>query len=110
MSEQDKQLALLDIGPASAAPEPPAYPSWYTPSKERHTANTNVVAGRHPMGHRLAEGRESCGTCLHIIRKQFGKTYLKCAVSRMTGGPATDVRAKWPACENWKGSTMRGPS
>lgn len=52
--------------------------------------------GKGPQGH-------FCRDCRHLVRKQMGKTYLKCALlcRQWTGGPATDIRAKSPACEHW---------
>ncbi len=39
-----------------------------------------------------------CQTCVHLVRREFSKTYFKCGLTKMTGGPATDWRAKWSAC------------
>jgi len=77
------------------------YPDWYRPSKSRRRANSYVLQGRHPMGFALGIEQTKCGTCKHLHRHQRTKTYLKCSLTRMTGGPATDVRAKWRGCEKW---------
>lgn len=47
---------------------------------------------------------ETCGTCQHIVRKMMGKTYLKCGANRAnwTGGIASDIRARSPACRLWE--------
>ncbi len=99
MSNETKQLTLLDLGPTSSQPEPQPYPEWYTPSSERRSASRSVLRGRHPMGFELATGRDTCSTCAHLVRKSV---YLKCAMTKMTSGAATDIRAKWPACVKWE--------
>ena len=43
-----------------------------------------------------------CRECVHLYRKVMGKTYLKCALRRNTGGPATDHRARWAACAKFE--------
>ena|ERR1700735_5514120 len=59
-------------------------------------------------GHAAAPGSgpsgETCGSCLHLYRNQMASTYLKCYLSRArwTGGAATDVKARDPACEKWE--------
>jgi len=47
---------------------------------------------------------ETCKTCRHIYRNEMAKTYLKCGLMRAvwTGGPATDIKASWPACSKWE--------
>lgn len=78
-------------------------PSWYTPTKERATQNRNAARGLHPMGFRLANNGETCGSCAHLVRKRrCSRTYLKCRVGKNTSGPATDIRAQWGACEKWE--------
>lgn len=96
------QLSLLDLGPASK-PQEATFPAWYTPSKVRKTANMRVLQGRHPMGMRLAE-EGTCGSCKNILQTgtRAGGRYLKCDLVPMTHGPATDIRAKWLACEKWE--------
>lgn len=79
-------------------------PDWYTPSPERRTANKRVTAGYHPMGMALGPADETCGSCVHLYANRLSKDYLKCALVPATGGPATDVRKKWRACERWASS------
>lgn len=64
----------------------------------------------HPMGHRMpvlcerAAG-ETGGGCVHLARSENGsrtKVWLKCGLSAHTSGPATDTRARWPACNRWE--------
>ena len=46
---------------------------------------------------------EDCGTCRHLERIRYAKTYLKCGLMRQvwSHGPGTDVRAGSPACDKW---------
>ena len=46
---------------------------------------------------------ETCGSCAHLYRNRMAKTYLKCGLMRAhwTGGRATDVLARAPACREW---------
>jgi hypothetical protein len=47
---------------------------------------------------------ETCGTCKHIYRNRLAKTYLKCNLmsAHWTGGGATDIKARAPACRRWE--------
>lgn len=47
-------------------------------------------------------GGARCGNCDHLRSHTLAKTYYKCGAVKMTGGPATDVRLKWPACTAWE--------
>lgn len=71
-----------------------------------------LAAGRHPVSRlplrddappvdeRTAPGPR-CRTCVHLVHDTgHAKTYLKCG-QNITGGPATDLRAWWPACLAW---------
>jgi hypothetical protein len=61
-----------------------------------------------PRGHVSAPGTgpegERCGTCFHLYRNEMAKVYLKCGLNlaNWTGGRASDIRAKDPACRHWK--------
>ena len=44
---------------------------------------------------------ETCGSCAHILRRQYAKTYIKCARTE-THGAATDIRVGSPACSCWE--------
>lgn len=66
-------------------------------AKQRATRRGHAgQPGRGPTG-------ETCGSCASLFRNEMAKTYLKCRLSRSrwTGGAATDVKAKDPACEFW---------
>jgi hypothetical protein len=68
------------------------------------------LAGR-PLGYAALPGTgpegETCKTCAHLYRNRMAKTYLKCGLMRAvwTGGGATDVLARSPACRRWEPST-----
>jgi hypothetical protein len=54
--------------------------------------------GIHPVSRRALRGEGTCGECDHCKRQ--GR-YVKCDLNS-TGGPATDIRLKWPACVSFK--------
>ena len=43
-----------------------------------------------------------CKACVHFVRVQKGKTYLKCDLRRITNSEASDHRANWPACAKFQ--------
>lgn len=49
---------------------------------------------------------ETCGSCDHCWRGRGGR-YRKCNLVRAlwTGGLATDIKARSPACSKWKAET-----
>jgi hypothetical protein len=66
-----------------------------------------MMAWRHPhTGLPLLDPLgETCGTCKHSERSRSrggGKTWIKCGLFGASGGPATDIKARWPACERWQ--------
>lgn len=59
---------------------------------------TAAKVGSGPQG-------ETCGSCAFKLRvKYHDKSYLKCGLmeKHWTHGGASDIRAKWPACREWK--------
>lgn len=62
-------------------------------SKHGHAA----LPGTGPAG-------ETCRSCLHLVRKEMSRTYLKCGLMQAywTGGGWTDVRAGDAACRRWE--------
>ena len=44
-----------------------------------------------------------CRDCHHFRRLTYSKTYFKCALTqpRWTGGAATDIQARAPACQHF---------
>jgi hypothetical protein len=69
-----------------------------------------------PNGHAARPGSgpegETCGSCSHLYRNRMSKTYLKCSLmrARWTGGGATDVRARDPACLKWAAISPEPPA
>lgn len=59
----------------------------------------------NPMIPIYGEGPEgtTCASCVHLVL-QGGTSgrYLKCELRRNTRGPATDHRARWPACGKYE--------
>lgn len=64
-------------------------------------------AATTPKGYAALPGTgpagETCGSCVHLARRRMARVYLKCGLMERgwTGGAATDVRAKAPACSRW---------
>jgi hypothetical protein len=54
---------------------------------------------------------ETCGSCLHIFRNRLSRTYLKCSKnkSNWTGGPASDILSRSPACKFWEAQPPEKP-
>jgi len=79
-------------------------PEWFIPSGQAKRQTTHVQAGRHPMGGRLMPdpGDRRCGNCRFHFLRTWSRSYHKCSLTDYTGGPATDIRMKWPACVEWK--------
>lgn len=60
-----------------------------------HKVNPMVLAfGAGPTEHK-------CKACAHFYRKQYAKTYFKCAFRGDTNGLGTDHRANWPTCSKF---------
>lgn len=101
-SEQYK----LELAIEQAHERLPATPSWFQAGTVTQTEN--VLRGLHPLGFSLLETPgHTCGSCAHARRKVLGKTYRKCALHH-TGGPATDIRLKWAACEHYERRVAHG--
>jgi hypothetical protein len=87
----------------------------------------DISLGRHPLTggvlHPQASRRRdsdspkddpfTCGSCyFREARRYHGKSYPKCiayAPSRITHGPASDVRAWWPACTDYSPGSSISP-
>lgn len=70
-----------------------------------------IERGVHPHNGMplLQPAGETCGSCKHHRVKRFSKAYHKCAFTKDSAGPATDIRVRWPACSKWeKGETTDG--
>lgn len=74
-----------------------------TPAERRR-----LRGGQPPKGYAAPPGSgptgETCKSCLHLVRREKAKTYLKCGLMQQgwTGGAGTDVRASSPACSRWE--------
>ena len=75
-----------------------------TPDERRKLTRRGPV----PKGHAWTPGTgpadETCGSCTHLSRITFAKTYLKCWRNRpaWTAGRASDIRSKDAACKFWE--------
>jgi hypothetical protein len=49
-----------------------------------------------------ADPKTTCKNCVHLHRKSYSKTYLKCALASNSNSPATDWRAGWVACGRYE--------
>ena len=69
--------------------------------------NTGPKAGGYADTPGTGPQDQTCGSCKHLFRVQLSNTYLKCNLMRphLTGGGATDVRARSPACRLWEAKT-----
>jgi len=69
------------------------------PRTKQGTLKSNpliVVYGKGPAG-------AKCGDCVHFFRQGgVAGTYYKCELRRVTSGPATDHRVRWPACGKYE--------
>lgn len=85
--------------------------SWWNPDEPIRGPRKSKRPLPKPRGHAAVPGTgpegERCGTCRHLARIRYSRTYLKCDLVRThwTGGPATDIRAKDPACKRWEAET-----
>lgn len=78
------------------------FPGWTPPATPRRPSKGHAaMPGGGPKG-------ETCGTCDHLVRNRMSKTYLKCGLVCWTCGPATDIRAKDPACARWEPRNRSG--
>lgn len=87
---------------AFCAPETAA-PAWFRGGTA--TQRRRALQGRHPLnGLRLLDepAGKTCGDCAHLRGREWTRTYYKCALMKNTGGPATDTRVSWPACERFQ--------
>lgn len=100
---KDDQLALLWVAPVEVDERslPVVMPTWAkgcVGDQRRH-----VLRGRHPTGRAMGPTGERCRGCIHKVTLRYASTYTKCGLDRWkwTKGPASDIKARWPACERW---------
>lgn len=92
----DGVLFHVEHGPAET---PLSYEQRLTARRRAY-----LEQGIHP----LTRGRThpevgTCGDCAHLERQGgTAGSYLKCARGPRSRGPATDVRAHWPACDRFE--------
>lgn len=62
------------------------------------------MRGTNPMVRVFGEGPPNarCATCAHLLVREYARRYYKCALRKVTGGPATDHRKNWPACGKYQ--------
>ena len=90
-----------DDAPAAQAPVP-SQMSLMTLSD--HVAKVAPKVRGHAAMPGTGPKDQTCGSCGSMMRKtSAAKTYTKCSrtQSKWTGGAATDVRLKDPACSKW---------
>lgn len=98
MTEQDP---LFTDGP-DRLPEPPQLTAG---ERARAKAQLLIDQGLHPLNRLplLQPAGHRCGDCAH--KDYQGGTagrYMKCELGPVTRGPGTDIRAGWPACNQWQ--------
>ncbi|MCK9894716.1 hypothetical protein [Frankia sp. AgB32] len=90
--QRPRQLDMFGDEPCAPGPKPLSAQRHRTARKQ-----DALASGVHPVsGHRLlpeSDGK-TCGGCLRFF--EHGR-YRKCRLNA-TRGPATDLRASWPAC------------
>lgn len=63
---------------------------------------------KHPVGGYAARpgtgpAGEKCRTCACAYQRGGRvRSYWKCSLVKVTGGPGTDIRLKSPACSQWR--------
>lgn len=95
MTAEDQPGLELDLPPVEEAPRLSAG------ARLTRRLQGLAAAGRNPLTGEPGHPTLTCGTCVHrVIRGGVAGRYPKCAHpdTPTTGGAATDVRAKWPAC------------
>lgn len=87
------------------------YPDHALTPKERRKwlrKAKHGMIGTVPKGYAGTPGKgpdgQTCGTCLHLVRRRYSRSYLKCGLMRAiwTGGGGSDVRFRSPACDKWE--------
>lgn len=87
-------------------------PAWFN-AGTKYVGESQIIharSGRHPMGSDLLKQEGAmCGNCKHCEGR---RGVLKCWAQphETTGGPATDIRAGWPACVLWEEYIDDGPA
>lgn len=91
-------MSLFDPGPVV----PGNRKSLSADAKRTLKRQRILDAGVNPASMKpFADNGETCGTCAHLQANRRAKTYYKCGLFLVTGGPGTDLRVSWPACVLW---------
>ena len=97
---------MPDPGSLPGLPIPPRPPATSRDRRLTERRRAALDAGRHPHTGALARpDLGTCGTCSALQRQEgVAGRYLKCGrfPALLTRGAATDVRASWPACGQWR--------
>jgi hypothetical protein len=85
-------------------------PEWFNAGKTTPAIHImRVRSGMHPMGQPLLNDPNrpdaKCGNCIHHYINRMANDYHKCHLVDYTGGPASDIRVKWAACNRWQEQT-----
>lgn len=85
----------------------PLHPPEVNPrtARARARAAASIKLGRHPLNGLpllTSPAGMTCGDCLRRYLKRLAGSYPKCDLGPITGGPGTDVRAAWPACNRFE--------
>jgi hypothetical protein len=83
-------------------PERPAPPTGTPAQRLRARQQGAIQAGQHPLNGRKLHPGETCGTCSHRFIYRVNRAWPKCDLGPLSHGPKTDVRASWPACDQWE--------
>lgn len=104
MADDDLEPRLFDPGP-ELEPGPLELAALSTDRRRTIRRRQLLAAGTHPTTKRALRtpAGETCGSCANLVEHRLGRTYWKCGAIPLTGGPATDVRLSWPACNLWRG-------
>jgi hypothetical protein len=93
-------MPLIPDGPAMT----PAERRKLFPKSPRGRSRSNPM----PRGYAAEPGTgpagETCGSCRHHAERWLARTYHKCGLmsAYWTGGGATDIRVRSPACSRWE--------
>lgn len=68
-----------------------------SPDEVKTQRTAELAHNKLIMLHGKSEGNK-CKSCIHFIRKEFAKTYFKCANFRTGASEGSDWRANWEAC------------
>lgn len=73
------------------------FPEWLASQPPTPPVLPQRIKAMHQL-HGVSEGKV-CGGCCHLVEHRPGQnTYAKCELNRVTSGPGTDWRKRWPAC------------